>query len=55
MISVTEDDMEKLIAKYEDMDNLTGEWEVIESGEILDVADIRFGYDGQALTLRKVR
>ncbi len=35
-------------------DELSGSYLVVESGEIADIADIRFGYDGQELTLEKV-
>ena len=46
--------MDKRITKPEDMDDLEGDILVVESGEILDIANIRFGFDGVALTLRPV-
>lgn len=42
------------VSKYEDMNDLDGTFEIMESGEVMDIADIRHAYDGQFLTLRKV-
>lgn len=43
------------IMTYADLEALPGgEYRIMETGEIVDLADLRFGYDGQVLTIKLV-
>jgi hypothetical protein len=42
-----------IVTKYSDLEALDeAEYEIEETGEIVWLSNIKFGYDGQALTLR---